>query len=92
MNRFLKLLNKDESKSEKKPNKGPLIIRVEPNETIKILISTTNTNLKSKSELYDFNAIRKMVNNDSKLKEMSNELSKMFNKNIESNKLNDILI
>ena len=102
MNRFLKLLNTKEERNDnqrvKIMNDPPLIIRMEPNEKLKISIVTNNNNklnnqsklIKSNSE-YDFNAIRKMVNNDVKLKKMSNELSRIFDKNNEK-KLKNILI
>lgn len=105
MNRFLKLLSNKEEKNDdqrvKIMNDPPLIIRMEPYEKLKISIVTNNNNNKSKlnnqSKLiksnseYDIDAIRKMVNNDIKLKKMSNELSRIFNKNNEK-KLKNILI
>ncbi len=65
---------------------------------ISIVTNSNNNNklnnqsnlIRSNSE-YDFNAIRKMVNDDVKLKKISNELSKIFNKNNEK-KLKNILI
>jgi len=104
MNRFLKLLNNKEEQTDdqrvKIMNGPPLIIRMEPYEKLKISIVTNNNNnnklnnqsnlIRSNSE-YDFNAIRKMVNDDVKLKKISNELSKIFNKNNEK-KLKNILI
>jgi hypothetical protein len=107
MNRFLKLLSNKEEKNDdqrvKIMNDPPLIIRMEPYEKLKISIVTNTNNNNNKSKLnnqskliksnseYDIDAIRKMVNNDIKLKKMSNELSRIFNKNNEK-KLKNILI